>query len=366
MSSKTAKVIRMDSQAQAPALVSQAQPLPIHVAALLQAEGMSYDPAVFSTMTPEQHTEEGFKGLRVSVLAAVYSGAHFVAAIESLKNQSIDGDTGFSKRLENLAYGSGYLKKEAEQRGIGRQSIYNMIDAYKLFERSPQECAQRFMRLDYSKLLELKHLQEQDLAQLAQGEQVQGITLETIQDMSVRELKATLKENRAENNDLKAQIKSLQNKLNIEAQNSAQHFAEAQRLKALPEERRVFGVMREQLLSDIELAQGILTRSQKLLDVAKNFSHEVEGDAITAVIHPLYHLLSVMHGGAQLIACDVVDRFRINPEIPLNPPNPELMSDDERWRATTTASYQKQQTEQWLARYSDKPKKDKKKKGDKS
>jgi hypothetical protein len=360
MTTKAAKVIPIDSQA--PIVFSNAQPLPAHVASLLQAEGMSYDPVAFSTMTPEQHTEEGFKGLRVSVLAAMYSGAHFSQVIEKIENH--DGEKS-ANRLADFKSARAFIEHQAEQRGIGRQTIYNTMGIYKLYCRAPEQLVSQLQSVGVTKLIELKHLQEQDLAQLAQGEEVQGITLETIQDMSVRELKATLKENRAENNALKTQLKSLQNKLDTEARNASAHFAEAQRLKALPEERRIFGVMREQILSDIELAQGIITRAQKLFDVTKNFSGEVEGDAITAVIHPLYHLLSVMHGGAQLIAGDVVDRFNINPEIPLNPPNPELMTEDERWRATQTAAYQKQQTEQWLARYTDKPKKDRKKKGDK-
>lgn len=80
---------------------------PAHVAALLQAEGMSYDPATFASMTLEQHAEEGFKGLRVSVLSAVYSGAHFVQAIES------------SRRLDDFKSVKQFVISLAEQRGIG-------------------------------------------------------------------------------------------------------------------------------------------------------------------------------------------------------------------------------------------------------
>ncbi|MFI3137925.1 MAG: hypothetical protein QX197_14205 [Methylococcaceae bacterium] len=159
--------------------LSSAMP-PAHVAALLQAEGMNYDRATFAAMTLEQHAEEGFKGLRVSVLAAVYSGCHLVQARE------------LSKRLENP--NKHFIREEAERRGVSIHSLYNMIDVYEFFCRSPEECVKPFAHMDFYKLVELKKFSNDELEQLADGGEVKGITLEAAKTMSVRDIKAAFKE----------------------------------------------------------------------------------------------------------------------------------------------------------------------------
>lgn len=300
--------------------------LPAHVGALLQAAGMHYDPAIFAEMTLEHHAEEGFKGLRVSVLSAVYSGAHFVRALE------------LSKRRES--YDRHYIREEAERRGVSYKTIYNMMDIYQLFARSPEATLKTFSKLDYSKLLELKHLDESDLEQLAEGQEVYGITLETAQSYSVRELKSVLQSHRAEVKNLKQRILDAERKLDTEAELTARLFEENQQLKKLPAERRSFVAMRKQIVADMETVQGIAVRARKIFEVSKNFQQEVEAEAIEAVIHPLLHLLSVMHGNAKLIMDDCYGRWEINPAIPVNPPMPNTMTHEERWAAQQSANYQ--------------------------
>jgi len=171
-------------------LSTRLQP-PAHVAALLQAEGMSYDPTTFTSMTLEQHAEEGFKGLRVSVMAAVHSGMHFALVIEKIK-QAKESES--LNQLSDFKSGKQFIIAQAELRGVSQATIYNMIDVYELFCRSPEKCAKPFAQLGFTKLLELKNFTQDDLELLAEGDGVRGITLEAAKTMSVSEIKAAFKE----------------------------------------------------------------------------------------------------------------------------------------------------------------------------
>ncbi|MDD5272187.1 MAG: hypothetical protein PHU14_05660, partial [Methylovulum sp.] len=231
--------------------------LPAHIGALLQAEGMNYDPATFAAMSAEQHAEEGFKGLRVSVLAAVYSGAHFVYTIEKMKKSEP------SQRCDGFKSTKQFIISQADLHGVSYQTIYRMIDVYQLFSRSPASVLQAFTKLDYSKLIELKHLDQSDLEQLAEGQEVYGITLETAQTYSVRELKSVLQSHRAEIKHLKQRILDTERKLDTEAAKAAELFAENQAMKRLPAERNSFAALRKQTFQDMEALQGIAVRARK-------------------------------------------------------------------------------------------------------
>jgi len=305
--------------------------LPAHIGALLQAEGMNYDPATFAAMTLEQHTEEGFKGLRVSVLAAVYAGAHFVQALE------------LSKRLES--FNRHYVKEEANRLGIAIQTIYNMIDVYGLFCRSPQQIAPSLQKLGLTKLIELKSFNQSDLEQFAEGQEVYGITLESALQCSTRELSATLKSHRAEIKNLKQRILDTERKLNTEAAKTAELFAENQAMKKLPAERNSFAALRKQTFQDMEALQGIAVRARKTLEMSQHWQKEVAADGREAVIFPLMHLLSVMHGNSKLLVDDLVMAWQLDPSIPVNPPQPDSMTHEERWAAQESARYQNQLTE---------------------
>jgi hypothetical protein len=322
--------------------------LPAHVVALLQAESMSFDAAAFALMTLEQHTEEGFKGLRASVLAAVYSGAHFIQALEKSKQ--------FGQPK--------YVQDEADRLGVARQTIYNMIDVYELFCRSPEKCAKTFSHMGYSKLIELKHLDESDLEQLAEGGEVYGITLETAQSYSVRELKSVLQSHRAEVKNLKQKVIDTERRMNTEADRAAELLAENRELKKLTPERRSFLALRKQMFDDMETLQGIVVRARKTYELSKNFQQEVRYEAQEAVIYPLIHLLSVMHGNSELIMEDCYMTWGIDPAIPVNPPQPNSMTHEERWAAQESARYQAALTE--LHFPTDKKPKTKKDKGDQS
>ncbi|MCF7964193.1 MAG: hypothetical protein K9L79_01500 [Methylobacter tundripaludum] len=305
---------------------------PAHVAALLQAEGMSYDPATFAAMTLEQHAEEGFKGLKASVLTAVYSGMHFVQVLEP------------SNRLESS--NKHFIKEEAERRGVAIQTLYNMIDVYKLFCRSPEKCVHAFPYIGITKLIEFKSFDESDLEQLAEGQEVYGITLETAQRYSVRELKSVLQSHRAEVKNLKQRIVDAERKMNVEADKAAELLAENMELKKLTPERRSFYALRKQLFEDMETLQGIVVRARKTYELSKNFQQDVAYEAQEAVIYPLIHLLSVMHGNSKLIMDDCYLTWPINPLIPVNPPQPDSMTHEERWAAKESARYQAALTEQ--------------------
>ena len=323
--------VRQTQDRRAAGELSHATP-PAHVAALLQAEGMSYDPVTFASMTLEQHAEEGFKGLRVSVLSAVYSGMHFVQVLE------------LSNRLETP--NRHFVKEEAERRGVSYKTIYNMIDVFKLFSRChPEPTLKTFSKLDYSKLLELKHLEESDLEQLAEGHEVYGISLETAQSYSVRELKSVLNSHRAEIKNMKQRILDAERKMNVEADKAAELLDENLKLKKLSPERRSFYALRKQLFEDMEALQGIAVRARKTYELSKNFQQYVAHEALEAVIYPLVHLLSVMHGSSKLIMDDCYLTWAINPAIPVNPPQPNSMTHEERWAAQESARDQAAVTE---------------------
>jgi hypothetical protein len=329
--------------------LSNATP-PAHVAALLQAEGMNYDPAAFAAMTLEQHTEEAFKGLKASVLTAVYSGMHFVQVLE------------LSNRLESS--NKHFIKEEADRRGVAIQTLYNMIDVYKLFCRSPEKCVHAFPHIGITKLIEFKSFDESDLEQLAEGQEVYGITLETAQRYSVRELKSVLQSHRAEVKNLKQRILDAEKKMNVEADKAAELLAENLDLKKLSPERRSFVALRKQLFEDMETLQGIVVRARKTYELSKNFQQEVQYEAQEAVIYPLIHLLSVMHGNSELIMEDCYMTWGIDPAIPVNPPQPNSMTHEERWAAQESARYQAALTE--LHFPTTKKPKTKKDKGDQS
>lgn len=302
--------------------------LPAHVGQLLQAAGMNYEPAAFADMTIEQHAEQGIKGWQASTLAAVYSGMHF-AAIQSL--------------------GDRLLSDEAEKRGISRRSIYNMINVYKLFIRCPEQCVQSIAHLGITKVIELIHLNESDLEQLAEGQEVYGITLETAQTYSVRELKAVLQSQRAEVKNLKQRILDAERKLDTEAQKTSELFAENQALKKMTPERRSFQALRKQTFEDMEALQGIVVRARKTLELSQNFQNEVAAEAKEAVIFPLMHLLSVMHGNSRLLVDDLVLAWQLDPSIPVNPPHPDSMTHEERWAAQQSAKYQDALTKMYFS-----------------
>ncbi|MGZ8907932.1 MAG: hypothetical protein ACXW1U_19695 [Methylobacter sp.] len=324
--------------------------LPVHIGELLQSAGMNYDPITFTSLSIEQHAEEGFKGLVASVLSAVYSGGHFVRMLE------------LSKRLENP--NNHFVQEEAERRGVSKRTIYNMIDVYQLFARSPETVVQTFAQFDYSKLIELKHLDESDLEQLAEGQEVYGITLETAQSYSVRELKSVLQSHRAEVKNLKQKVIDTERRMNTEADRAAELLAENMELKKLTPERRSFLALRKQMFEDMETLQGIVVRARKTYELSKNFQQDVRYEAQEAVIYPLIHLLSVMHGNSELIMEDCYMTWGIDPAIPVNPPQPNSMTHEERWAAQESARYQAALTE--LHFPTTKKPKTKKDKGDQS
>ncbi len=307
-------------------LLPMTQP-PEHVEQLLAENGMTYQADDFQAMSLEQHADEGFKGLKVSVLSAVYSGMHFAACQREDRK---------------------FVPAEAERRGVSKQSIYDMIDVFNLVCRSPEKIVQTSGLLGFSKLVELKKFNEEDLSDLANGKEVYGITLEAAQTCSVRELRDIIKSHRSEVKNLKQKILDAERKMNVEAETATRLLEENRQLKQFSEERRTFVAMREQLFADMEAAQGIIVRARKTFETAKHFQKEVEAEAIEAVIHPLLHLLSVLHGGAKLVADDCHVRWNINPAIPVNPPMPNTLTHDEKWKAQQSAIYQASITDNYL------------------
>ena len=84
-----------------------------------------------------------------------------------------------------------------EEFGIGRMEVSRLIRATQRFATPQmQKAAPKLMDLGKSKLLELLVEEDVTLVGLAEGEEVNGMTLDDVDRMTVRELRIALRENR--------------------------------------------------------------------------------------------------------------------------------------------------------------------------
>ena len=102
--------------------------------------------------------------------------------------------------------GHGFIANEAKRLGIARQTLYNDIDVFNMYARFPQESVQILDTLNSSKILFLKHFDDNELSELINGEQVKGITFDDIQVFPAREIERRLKEAQISNNQLEQQL----------------------------------------------------------------------------------------------------------------------------------------------------------------
>ena len=97
---------------------------------------------------------------------------------------------------EHTEYGR-FEKIVKEQFGIGRNETYRLMAATQRFATPQmQKAAPKLMDLGKSKLLELLVEEDVTLVGLAEGEEVNGMTLDDVDRMTVRELRIALRENR--------------------------------------------------------------------------------------------------------------------------------------------------------------------------
>jgi hypothetical protein len=90
---------------------------------------------------------------------------------------------------ERAGGGRSWIEARAVECGIGRQHIYNAIEVLAQLVRAPDGLVQPVGQLDYTKVLLLKKLDDNELEDLAErGETDSGITLDDIMNRPRREL----------------------------------------------------------------------------------------------------------------------------------------------------------------------------------
>ena len=95
---------------------------------------------------------------------------------------------------ERSGGGRAWIEARAAEAHISASHIYNAIKVLEQLLRAPDELSKQFGRFDYTKLLLLANLDDQDLDDLVDHGQTQaGVTLEEIKALSVRDLAARLR-----------------------------------------------------------------------------------------------------------------------------------------------------------------------------
>ena len=90
---------------------------------------------------------------------------------------------------ERAGGGRSWIEARAAEAEISARHIYNAITVLEQFVRAPDGLVQPFARLDYTKVLLLKKLDDGELEELAErGETTSGVHLADIEDLSVRDL----------------------------------------------------------------------------------------------------------------------------------------------------------------------------------
>lgn len=94
---------------------------------------------------------------------------------------------------ERAGGGRSWIEARAAEAGIGRQHIYNAIEVLAQLVRAPDGLVQPVGQLDYTKVLLLKKLDDNELEDLAErGETDSGVTLDDIMNRPRRELEKLL------------------------------------------------------------------------------------------------------------------------------------------------------------------------------
>lgn len=106
--------------------------------------------------------------------------------------------------------------------------------------------------------------------------------------------------------------------------------------------------MREQLMADIELINGALSRTRKSFEVAKDMTAEHEFYTKENVVYPMLHLLNLVKGHALLLSKNCWERWDIDGAIPVSMPAKEELSKQNLWFAAQTAANQDKLTESFL------------------
>lgn len=143
--------------------------LPERIQALVQVTDLPA--ADLATLGADELFDLGVRAFQSSLARMAYAGFCWQAA----KEKSGGGRT--------------WVDARAAECGIGKSHVYNAITVYAQLLRVPEPLVQTVWTSDYTKVLLLKKLDDDELTELAErGETLSGVKLEDIEDLSVREL----------------------------------------------------------------------------------------------------------------------------------------------------------------------------------
>ena len=110
----------------------------------------------------------------------------------------------FAEAKAEARYGDSWFREEAAKHNISIDTLYRAIRVYNFAKRWMNFCNRGknsnpkgitlLSRLEYRKFLELRQLDDDDLERLFKGDEVHGISLDNLQDLSVRELGLLIKD----------------------------------------------------------------------------------------------------------------------------------------------------------------------------
>ncbi|CAH0062868.1 conserved protein of unknown function [Stenotrophomonas maltophilia] len=189
----------------------------------------------------------------------------------------------------------GQFKSELDHLGFSHRSAIRFMSATLKFSKAPTLALLEKAHISQSNLLELMVLDDEELDALDSGESVNGITLDDVETMSTRQLRAALRETRA-NADAKDQrITKLSDDLNKAEEKTAK--AQRKWKKATPDEQS------QELLSQLEQAA-----AQVRIAIASG-SEEAgfSGAVITLMQHAEQHDLNVDEQVAGIVASLIND-----------------------------------------------------------
>lgn len=129
-----------------------------------------------------------------------YNEATWIERGRHAVRQTLEGMFELGRALIVLKEHTEYGRFESivkEQFGLGKAETSRLMNATKRFATPQmQKAAPKLMDLGKSKLLELLVEEDVTLVGLADGEEVNGMTLDDVDRMTVRELRIALRENR--------------------------------------------------------------------------------------------------------------------------------------------------------------------------
>ncbi|HEL3749986.1 TPA: DUF3102 domain-containing protein [Stenotrophomonas maltophilia] len=189
----------------------------------------------------------------------------------------------------------GHFKSEIEQLGFSPRMAQQFMSATLKFSKANTSSLLTKAHISQSNLLELIVLDDEEIQALDSGDSVNGITLDDIEVMSTRELRAALRETRADADAKDQRITKLSDDLNKAEEKTAK--AQKKWKKATPDEQS------QELLTQLELAA-----SQVRLAIATG-SEEAgfSGAVITLMQHAEQHDLNVDEQVAGIIASLIND-----------------------------------------------------------